>query len=222
MCAICYKTYINAMSVLCCHNVKKLPYMPNLQYLDFSNNKHIKEIPYLPKLILLRCENTNIKKIPELPNLTWLYCDKTNIKKIPHLPNLITITCNYTNIKIINNLPKLSLLECCGSKIQNINNLPNLTELYCSFCLYLHTIELFPKLIKLYCLGSRIVTLELPKDNIVDVISLHSIWLEQYPDDIKQVIKIQQYFRRHIKKRILLTHKYVYTHRDLLYIFLNT
>jgi hypothetical protein len=103
MCLICTKEYdIDATSIYCCRNVKKIP----------------KE---LIKSKALNCNNTNVKKIPKtLINLKSLICGNTQIKFIPKtLINLKYLYCDndvlispQTYIKEPNNQYYLTFTRC--------------------------------------------------------------------------------------------------------------
>ena len=105
MCKICDKTYDGNKTVLiCCRNVTEIPGLPKLVYLNCENTK-ITEIPVLPNLRILDCSNTKIIEIPLLPKLERLYCSNTKIIEIPLLPKLERLYCYNTKITEIPNIP---------------------------------------------------------------------------------------------------------------------
>ena len=117
-------------------------YDDNLTELDLNKCKKINEIPILPNLQKLWCNNTEIKEIPILPNLQELYCENTEIKEIPILPNLQILYCNYTKIKKIPILPNLQFLDCINTNIKEIPILPILQKLWCDFGYYYNIEEI--------------------------------------------------------------------------------
>ena len=89
MCKICDKTYDNNTTELsCCRNVTEIPVLPKLEILYCDNTK-ITKIPVLPELKKLNCYNTNIIKIQLLPKLEILQCSNTSITEIPKIPNCL-------------------------------------------------------------------------------------------------------------------------------------
>ena len=105
MCKICDKTYDNNTTELsCCRNVTEIPVLPKLEILYCDNTK-ITKIPVLPELKKLNCYNTNIIKIQLLPKLEILYCYNTKITEIPVLPELKELWCSNTSITEIPKIP---------------------------------------------------------------------------------------------------------------------
>ena len=111
MCIICDKTYDdNTIELYCCRNVAEIPFLPELKYLYCDNTK-ITEIPVLPKLEYLDCDNTKITEIPVLPKLKELDCENTKITALPKIPNcyIESDNCVWLNLAAgrINKLVKL-------------------------------------------------------------------------------------------------------------------
>jgi Leucine-rich repeat (LRR) protein len=68
----------------------EIPILPNLQTLYCENNK-LTSLPILPNLQNLFCENNKLTSLPILPNLQTLYCENNLLKTLPILPNLQTL-----------------------------------------------------------------------------------------------------------------------------------
>jgi hypothetical protein len=100
MCKICSKTYDDATELYCCQNVKKIPILPELKYLNCYKTK-ITEIPILPELEYLYCNNTKITEIPKIPNCyieaddcVWLNPSAKRINKLVKLQKWLRYTLN--------------------------------------------------------------------------------------------------------------------------------
>ena len=177
MCIICDKTYdYNTTELFCCRNVTEIPLLPKLERL-YCNNTKITEIPVLPKLIKLSCYNTKITEIPFLPKLKYLDCSNTKITEIPVLPKLERLWCYNTNVTEIPLLPKLEILSCYNT---NVTTLPKIPNCY--------------------------------------IDANNCVWLNPAAGRINKLVKLQKWIRSSIDKRTKIIHVAMRTHRDLVYV----
>ena len=135
-------------------------------YLKYYNREQltiygieIDEIPILPKLIELYCNDNEIKKISNFPNLKILYCERNQITSISNLPKLIELYCDDNQITSMLNLPKLIELNCANNQITSIENLPNLNILYCDNN-QITSMSNLPKLRILVCENNKFIRIE--------------------------------------------------------------
>jgi len=196
MCLICRKEYNRQTYIVCCHLVTEIPSLPNLTKL-WCNNTQITALPSLPNLTVLDCSNTQITALPSLPNLTELDCSKTKITALPFLPKLIYLYCNNTQITAIPSLPNLTYLNCNNTQITALPSLPKLTDLVC---------------------GNTQIT-AIPS-NVTYLQCSNCPWLEQSYDNkqefqerIEKLIKIQKLWRN---KRYLQYTKNLPLHQDII------
>ena len=126
-------------------NDEQLERIIRVTHIDCSQNKDIKNLKPLSRLILLeeiRCDNTNIESlegIEELSNLKRLDCsDNDNINSLAPLTSLSSLEdldCSNTMIKnlaplqALTNLKKLDVHFCTVNKLLQISKLTQLEEL---------------------------------------------------------------------------------------------
>jgi hypothetical protein len=112
-----------------CRNLRSMPILNKLTYLDISGCSSLERIPKLPKLKILRCSNSGLKIIPELPKLQGLFCSFCPmLKQINYCPELLTVHCdNCPNLTRIPDSSTIRFLNC--HNCPNIRSIPMLLNL---------------------------------------------------------------------------------------------
>lgn len=142
MCEICNNTYHNVKKLFPCNFVKKIPYIETLEELDIRENILLNEIPSLPNLIRLHCNNTHLTYIPTFPKLDYFVCVcNLCLEMIEIQPNLTILYCYMLpKLQIIHPLVSLKKLLIIQSSIQILPHIPNIISL----CIMKTEIEQLP------------------------------------------------------------------------------
>jgi hypothetical protein len=155
------------------NHLKELPFLPLLENLNCDNNKELISIPYYPKLKELTISRTSITNLDTRYNyqLTYLNCSQTTLdltnykwKKLEYL------YCSEIGINKIysHQFPSLNYLDISNNPIDRIETFEYLKELNadeCSLC----EIETQPQMINLNISHNKIKFLpSLPKIEILE------------------------------------------------------
>ncbi len=148
----------------------KTLYCDNMVYL-----KHVPKIHTLEYLVISHC--IGIKQLPKLPKLKILICNDTGLINIPLYSNLEYLDCNgCRSLKMLpasEKVPKLQVLDCSGCRVPVIPNYNLLTFLNCKLCNKINKIPFLPKLNELICENSF-----MKKKSITDINS-YKMWLRK-------------------------------------------
>ena len=140
MCIICRKEYnddTTKLDISKCKDIQEIPVLPRLETLLCDNCPELQKIPILPLLKGINCSwCANLTEIPVLPRLETLHCyGCENLQEIPIQLLLKELNCSFCHVKEIPVLPKLETLNCSWcTKLQEISDLPKLQKLHCEDC----------------------------------------------------------------------------------------
>ncbi len=147
--------------------IHELPYLPRLKQLECNNNR-LTDLPSYPALIELDCSDNSITNLPAYPRLTELDCSDNSITNLPAYPRLTDLDCSTNYITNLSEYPELIKLNCYNNRLTSLPEYPYLTELYCgnNRITYLPT---YSNLTKLYCSNNSLNRLpELP--NLIELV----------------------------------------------------
>lgn len=132
------------LKLRCCHNIRSVSQLGNVEYLDIAGCSEIKDVSMLGKCKYLDLSNchkiTNVDNLGNVEHLDLSHCDKlTNISKLGNHKYLSLRGCH--KIRNINNLGKVNTLDL--SYCENIKNISCLSNVYNLDVSYCPLIEIF-------------------------------------------------------------------------------
>jgi hypothetical protein len=83
------------------------------------------ELPYLPKLEKLFCNDNQLTTLPEYPELKKLICNDNKLTTLPNYPKLTTFSCSNNKLTTLPEYPELDELYCDNNKLITLLNYPN-------------------------------------------------------------------------------------------------
>lgn len=113
----CIYLFINNCSI----NKIDLDLIPNIKYLDVSNN-NLTELKN-SNLLELDIQNNHFSSLNNYPNLKYLIANNNNISNIKSYPNLLSLEISFNNLIFIPNQNKLKKLIATNNKIEKIGEL---------------------------------------------------------------------------------------------------
>lgn len=168
---------VDATLYLSCLGLTKLPEIPsNCKELHCGLNK-LEELPDLTDCERLHCYYNNLTRLPELPSCRVLYCYNNMLTKLPELPECTSLICSSNRLTQLPELTKCVYLDCECNMLTKLPDLPSYRNLM------------------MQCAGNKYLYLT-PKQ-------CERFNKKQRPQYTLCAERIQKWFRRIIRKRVL-------------------
>jgi Leucine-rich repeat (LRR) protein len=211
-------------------NIKSLEYLPVNNFKEISCFScpitSLEPLEKCKNLEIINCSNCPISSIEPLSDLKLTFLDIGNcpivsfecLFKFKNLTNIDLTGCNISSLEPLSNCKKLIELFCPGTDIMSLTGLENCKELKyleCQDCPRLTTLfGNFPKLERIWCFNSRLIT-RIELGNKVDIVNIqHSVgenncpWLNyknpNFRSNIRKLKILQRIFKRSLFSRNLI------------------
>jgi len=126
----------------------------------------------------------------------------SEVKVLPptnELPFLESLNCSNTMVDTIPCYPRLEVLNCSNTRVFELPIFPRLTDVYCNNT-PIRAIPSCPRLRFVFARNCRSLT-SLGDSRFTHLSVSDSLWLIPSPENMDSLIKIQDSFRRALKRR---------------------